>query len=171
MKKLLRNPALLERYDKAIRTYLEDGHAERVPPPVDQANARNMYYMPHRPVLRESSSTTKLRVVFDALSHAEGKRSLNDFLQKGPNMVPDLVQLLLKFRLYRIAITADVRKAFLQIGIKQEDRDFLRFLWFANSPALNNEELKLEEWRMTRVPFGTTGSPFLLAATLSHHLD
>ncbi|XP_064486179.1 uncharacterized protein LOC135398725 [Ornithodoros turicata] len=171
MKKLHRNPDLLERYDNAIRTYLEDGHAEKVPPSGQQQNTGQVYYMPHRPVLRESSSTTKLRFVFDASSHAEGKRSLNDFLQKGPNMVPDLVQLLLKFRLHRIAITADVRKAFLQIGIKQEDRDFLRFLWFANSPALNNEERELEEWRMTRVPFGTTASPFLLAATLSHHLD
>ncbi|XP_064475507.1 uncharacterized protein LOC135389381 [Ornithodoros turicata] len=168
--RLARGPEMLARYDEAIRTYLEEGHAEKVKSASDEADTGQVYYMPHRPVIRESSATTKLRVVFDASSHASGAPSLNDCLEKGPKMVPDLVRLLLRFRLHRIAITADVRKAFLQIGIKEEDRDFLRFLWFSTPPTPGHEMPPVEEWRMTAVPFGTAASPFLLAATLSHHL-
>ncbi|XP_064469624.1 uncharacterized protein LOC135384348 [Ornithodoros turicata] len=168
--RMARDSEMLARYDGAIRTYLEEGHAEMVKPASDEADTGQVYYMPHRPVIRESLATTKLRVVFDASSHVSGALSLNDCLEKGPKMVPDLVRLPLKFRLHRIAITADVRKAFLQIGIKEEDRDVIRFLWCSAPPTPGHEMPPAEESRMTAIAFGTAASPFLLAATLSHHL-
>ena len=47
-------------------------------------------------------------------------------------MIPKLFYILVKFRLHPIALVADIEKVFLMIGITEEDRDKLRFLWFEN---------------------------------------
>lgn len=145
-----------------------DGIAERVVDNIGDVNDR-VYYMPHQAVIRESSMSTRLRVVFDASSHDKYSKSLNDNLESGPNMTADLVGLLLRFRGHRITLVADIEKAFLQIQIRESDRDALRFLWLGTAPDDGGLPL-IETWRMTRVPFGTTSSPFLLAATVRHHL-
>lgn len=167
VRQLERTGNMLE-YDEAIRNYLKNGHAEKVTAEDSCPNVE--YYMPHRAVIRTNSSTTRIRVVFDASSHSVGSSSLNDHLEKGPKLNADLVGVLLRFRLHKVAITADIEKAFLQVAIQSQDRDALRFLWFSEAPIPDNQHPQLECWRMTRVPFGTTASPFLLGATLQHHL-
>ncbi|XP_077553123.1 uncharacterized protein LOC144167838 [Haemaphysalis longicornis] len=171
-KKLSKNKGLLEEYDQAIRFYQNSGIAERVDDEgSDEGAAKVLYYMPHQAVVRENSSSTKLRIVFDASSHCANSKFLNDSLESGPNLNPDLVALLLNFRTHPIALVADVEKAFLQIGVKEEDRDALRFLWYKDPPRPNEPIPEIETWRMTRLTFGTTASPFLLAATLQHHFQ
>lgn len=96
--------------------------------------------------------------------------SLNKCLDTGPNLNPELLSVLLKFRENRIAVTADIEKAFLQISIVENDRDALRFLWTNTIPKLGEKD-QVCVMRMTRVPFGATTSPFLLAATIRHHLE
>lgn len=118
--------------------------------------------MPHHAVIREDKATTKLRVVFDASSHKDGCPSLNDCLLAGPNLNPDLLTILVKFRLHPIAFMADITKAFLQISVADKDRDALRFLWLTR--PLDAEDTKSRTLRMTRVVFGVSSSPFLLAA-------
>lgn len=81
--------------------------------------------MPHQLVIKESR-TTKLRVAFDASSRSHRSKSLNDNLESGPNLNADLVGLLLNFRKHKIALVADIEKAFLQIVINKKDRDALR---------------------------------------------
>lgn len=170
LKRLSRNEQLLDEYDRSIRNYMTAGHAEKVPERALQADTQRVYYMPHQAVVRSCSSTTRLRIVFDASSHRPGCSPLNEHLEKGPKLNADLVGILVRFRLFQVAITADIEKAFLQIGVRTEDRDALRFLWFETKPT-SGAAANIEEWRMTRVPFGTTSSPFLLTATLMHHLD
>ena len=70
------------------------------------------YYMLHQAVLRESSGTARLRVVFDASSHGNKSKSLNQNLESGPNLIADLVGLLLNFRSHRIAL---VERRMIQI--------------------------------------------------------
>ncbi|XP_038162876.1 uncharacterized protein LOC119797746 [Cyprinodon tularosa] len=139
----------------------EDVPKECTPPP-----SSRIYYLPHHAVLREDKVRTKLRVVFDASSHEDGSPSLNDCLLTGPNLNPDLMSVLIKFRLHEIAYMADIKKAFLQISLSEVDRDSVRFLWFTGPPTEDN----LRVLRMTRVVFGASSSPFLLAATIRKHL-
>lgn len=167
--RLIRDPQLLNDYDEAIRSYGNNDHAEVVP--ANEVWPDHVYYMPHREVIRESSTTTKLRVVFDASSHSRGVASLNDCLETGPKLNPDILDILLRFRTKPVAVTSDIQKAFLQINVHKADRDALRFLWFEEIPSQPSAWNRIVEWRMTRVPFGTTASPFLLAATLRHHLS
>lgn len=125
--------------------------------------------MPHKEVIREQALTTKVRIVFDASSHAKGCNSLNECLENGDNLYQDLGKIL-RFRTHRIAMLADIEKAFLQISIKEEDRDAFRFLWFQEGNPPEFSVSQLQEWRMTHVPFGAMCSPFLLTATILHHL-
>ena len=166
LKRFNNNDELYEQYDQVIQEYQAEGIIEDV---TNVETENPVYYMPHHPIIKESRITTKLRIVFDASSHERESRSLNECLFTGPNLNPDLLSILIKFRQHRVAMMADITKAFLQIGLNERDRDVLRFLWFKERPA-PFEDLKLAIMRMTRVPFGATASPFLLAATIRHHL-
>lgn len=151
-----------------VEDYLQQGIAEDVTE--GECSTSNVkYYLPHHAVLREDKMTTKLRVVFDALSHEDGCPSLNNCLLTGPNLNPDLLGILIRFRLHDIAFTADIKKTFLQIFLAAKDRDAVRFLWLTASPKEEAGE-KLRVLRMTRVVFGVSPSPFLLAATVKRHL-
>ena len=106
----------------------------------------------------------KVRIVFDA---AAGQRSaLNDHIHAGPNLIADLTGLLIRFRFKMVALVGDLEKAFLQVALHSDDRDVTRFLWKekASDPTPT-------VYRMTRVLFGVNASPFLLQATIRHHLE
>ncbi|XP_037505495.1 uncharacterized protein LOC119381810 [Rhipicephalus sanguineus] len=168
LSRLSSKDGLLQTYDATIRDYLLARHAEVVKE--TSRNPAKVYYMPHKEVIREQALTTKVRVVFYASSRAPGCKSLNECLEKGDNLYQDLVKILLRFRTHPIAIMADIKKAFLQISIKEEDRDAFRFLWFEEGDVAEFLQKQVQEWRMTRVPFGATCSPFLLTATILHHI-
>ncbi|XP_077528171.1 uncharacterized protein LOC144139787 [Haemaphysalis longicornis] len=169
LKRFRGQPDLLRQYDKTIRTYFDEGHAERVT--CDKEDGKpNTYYMPHHGVVRRDAVTTKLRVVFDASSHVPCHPSLNSVLLKGPKLDANLLKLLVEFRCHHVVLVADIKKAYLQMVIREEDRDALRFLWVKHLPNEEDPLPQIVHWRMTRVPFGATSSPFLLAATLRHHL-
>lgn len=73
------------------------------------------------------------------------------------------MSVLIKFRLHEVAYMADIKKAFLQISLSERDCDAVRFLWFTGPPTEEKDE-RLQVLRMTRVVFGASPSPFLLAA-------
>lgn len=81
-----------------------------------------MYYLPHHPVIKEDRAATKLRVVFDASSHEKFSCSSNKCLLLGPNLNPDLLNILIKFRQYPVAVTADIESACLQKSLNKRDR-------------------------------------------------
>ena len=82
--------------------------------------------------------------------------SLNDRLMTGPNYIPKLFNVLIRFRSYPIALTSNIEKAFLMIHIAEADRDYLRFLWFEN-PFV--QHTKLVHYRFTRLVFSLRPSP------------
>ena len=71
--------------------------------------------MPHHAVMREEATISKIRVVFYASSSKIGERSLNDTIDPGPSLLPDLVGFLLCFRELPAAVQADIHKAFFMI--------------------------------------------------------
>ena len=78
--------------------------------------------------------------------------SLNDTLFVGPTLHPPLVDVLLRFTLHQVALTADVSKMYRAVKLSQSDKDMHRFVWRSQP----NESLK--EYRMTRVTFGVSAS-------------
>ena len=92
--------------------------------------------------------------------------SLNDCIEAGPSLIPNLVEVLIRFRRWKVALTADISKAFLQIKLARKDRDVHRFLW-----QLDQEDSSVRVMRFLRVTFGVKASPFLLNATIQYHLS
>ncbi|GFS96121.1 uncharacterized protein TNCV_2709911 [Trichonephila clavipes] len=88
---------------------------------------REAYYLPHHAVLQDSSTNTKLRVVFDASAKSTSVYSL-DLLMVGPRVQRDVYRILLCFRTFQIAVCADFEKMFRQIRILSEDTNSQRIL-------------------------------------------
>ena len=62
---------------------------------------------------------------------------------------------------------SDIKSAFLNIRIDESDRDFLRFLWIDN---IESEAPSLSVKRFISLLFGLKCSPFILLATVNHHM-
>ncbi|GFQ67373.1 integrase catalytic domain-containing protein [Trichonephila clavata] len=149
------------RYKDVINNYVREGIVERTS--WDSLSDSQGFYLPHHAVIRSDKTTSRLRVVFDGSAHEDGHLLLNQSLYTGPNLHPNMLELLLRFRKNPVAFTADVKSAFLQIELDLRDRDFTSFFWTDN---LNNNPYVLN---FTRVLFGLRPCPYLLAATLKHH--
>ncbi len=109
--------------------YFALGHAEEVPIADLHKPPQQVFYMSMHTVHKESSSTTKLRVVFDASAKSCTGVSLNDLLMVGPTVHPPLLDVLLRFRRHKIALTADVSKMYRAIELTEADKDYHRFVW------------------------------------------
>jgi hypothetical protein len=89
----------------AMNEYFKQGHAIKAPKTEEffkkEDNGEDFYdcfYLPHLAVIKESSSSTKTRIVFDASRKSSNGVSLNDTLLTGPAMQSDIVDKLLNFR-------------------------------------------------------------------------
>jgi hypothetical protein len=110
--------------------------------------------------------------VYDASAkERKDNKSLNECLYRGPVLLKNLCGIHMRFRLHKIALVSDIEKAFLQIGLQPNDRDVTRFFWIKDieNPSVTTQNV--EVYRFCRVPFGVISSPFLLGATVEHHLD
>jgi len=101
------NVTLREQYLQFIREYIRLGHMEKIN---DSELNEPGYYLPHHPVFKCTSLTTKLRVVFDASCKTSTGISLNDTLMVGPVLQPDLLYIILKFRVWQFVMVADIEK-------------------------------------------------------------
>lgn len=70
--------------------------------------------------------------------------------------------------MYPVALTGDIEKAFLMISIAEKDRDTLRFLWV---DSISKSSPSVVALRFNRVVFGVSSSPFLVTATIQHHME
>ncbi|XP_029154912.1 uncharacterized protein LOC114927999 [Nylanderia fulva] len=120
-----------------------------------------LVYIPHHPVLRESSSTTKLRVVFNALYKTSNGSTLNDYLMIGPKLQRKLASIILRWRQFRYVYTVDIEKMFRQIRVHPNDADFVRILW----RSANNKSIKA--YRLLTVTYGTAPAPYLAMRVLN----
>ena len=124
-------------------------------------DGRPCCYLPHHAVYK--SSNGKFRRVQDGKARpSKGAYSLNDCLETGPNLVANILHILMGFRKFKHGCKADIERAFPQVVIHADDRDALRLLWFENN--------EICVYRFARLPFGLTCSPMILAATLQRHL-
>ena len=119
------------------------------------------YYIPHHYVTNPNKQN-KFRVAFDASATFLGT-SLNDYLLKGPDVLKSLVTILLRFRKGKYSVSADIEKMFQQIFVKQNDRNYLRFLW------RDNPNLVIDEYQMNVHIFGKNDSPCIANLSLKQY--
>ena len=147
LRRLRQTPEILKLYDSTIQDQLLKGIVE--PVPIDSETTNLVHYLPHHGVVRTDRTTTKLRIVYDASSKTNGP-SLNECLYRGPKFNQLVLDLLIRFWSYKIALVADLEKAFLMIAVDEKDRDVLRFLWIddVSKESLSCVSTDLPEWLM-----------------------
>lgn len=161
MEKRFRNdPALKVEYSSFMREYLDLNRMERVP--ISDMNLGNdsVFYLPHHAVRNESSTTTKLRVVFNGSMKTSTGISLNDKLLVGPTIQEDLFSIIVRWRSHRVVINADVTKMYRQIRMQSEHSNYQRIVWrFSESDPVT-------DYRLTTVTYGTASAAFLAIRAL-----
>ncbi|GFX90048.1 integrase catalytic domain-containing protein [Trichonephila clavipes] len=157
---LISNPDKYKLYRNFMKEYIDLKHMCVEPVPDSEINNIKSLYLPHHGVVRDTSCTTKLRVVFDASSKISSGLSLNDLVMVGPRVQPELFPILIQFRIFSVAICADVEKMFRQIKVHEEDVGWQRVLC-RDSPTE-----PIREYRLTTVTYGTSSAPFLSTRTL-----
>lgn len=153
-RQFLRNPETQTEYTRCLDEYIHLGHMETV---VDDNNPH--YYIPHHAVFKESS-TTRLRVVFDASCKTSNGKCLNDFLMKGPVLQPKLFATLLNWRKYKFVMAADIEKMYRMIWVHPDHRRYQRIIW--KHPTTGD----IQNYQLNTVTFGTASAPFLAIRTL-----
>lgn len=148
-KKFENDIELKVQYTSVIHSYLTLDHMSPLNPPQESEG----FYLPHHGVIKSSSNTTKLRVVYDASAKSSSGVSLNDILMVGPTIQDDLFTLLIRFRFYIYVLLADIEKMYRQFLIREEDRKYQKILW------LENDEIK--EFHLNTITFGLAPASFL----------
>ncbi|XP_052753688.1 uncharacterized protein LOC128201267 [Galleria mellonella] len=159
-KRFLHKPEFKNQYTNFMDEYLSHEHMEMIPENELNTNNKNIYYLPHHAVLRPSSLSTKLRVVFDGSAVPANGKSLNDELLIGPPLLQDIRYLITRWRQHKICLVADIQKMYRQILVSKKDIDLQRIVW---RESLNDP---IQEYRLLTVTYGTSCAPFLAIRTL-----
>ena len=153
-KRLKGKPETLQKFNSTIESDLQKNYIAPVimthPPP------EHIWYLPTHAV-ENPNKPGKVRRVANAASMFKGT-SLNDNLLTGPDLLTDLLKLILRFREHAIGVLADIEGMFMQIAIRPEDQSALRFLWL--------EDDLVRQYQYTRLIFGANCSPCCAIFTL-----
>jgi hypothetical protein len=160
------NVALRHVYHDNMLDYIKKVQVEI---PHTEEGTADQFYLPHHTVKKEKRGEAKWRIVFDGSCHEEHAPSLKDALEMGPNLLPEILKTLLRFRLYPVGIIGDIGQAFLQLSLHKRDRDLTRFHYYRvikDEDGNNDTTREIITYRFTRLPFDLTCSPFLLSAPI-----
>ncbi|XP_055527362.1 uncharacterized protein LOC129719983 [Wyeomyia smithii] len=154
-RKLERDAGLKRQYHDFMAEYAALGHMSIVPD--DNLDGPYAFYLPHHPVIKASSSTTKVRVVFDGSAKTRTGHSLNEALLVGPVVQDELLTHIVRFRKFPIALVADIEKMYRQVLIHPEDRSFQRILWrFSSKKPISTYELSTVTYSVSPSSFLST---------------
>lgn len=148
--KLKRNPTYKRMYSDFMQEYRALGHMTKV-----NTYEWPYYFLPHHGVFKEGSSTTKLRVVYDASCPTTNNKSLNDIQYIGPKLQNDIFSILLRFRQYQYVACADIEKAYRQTLIQPDQRNLQLIMWRENPSE------PIDIYRLNTITYGTASAPYL----------
>ncbi|XP_060879186.1 uncharacterized protein LOC132951391 [Metopolophium dirhodum] len=137
-KRLQKDTQLKRDYVKFMSEYEALGHMERIDKEIENKDEEGKYYIPHHAVRNDSSTTTKLRVVFDASCKTDTGVSLNDILLK------------------------DITKMYRQFLVVEDQRDFQRVLWRPEPTQ------PIHVYRLNTLTYGTVPASYLATACLEN---
>ena len=151
--------------NESIKTWENDHIIEKVPNLPDFLQKHPAHsFLPHMGVFKPDRETTKCRIVF--LSNLCGKDeaggitvSHNQAIHPGPNLNQKITTSLIHLRFDAHLLCFDLKKAFLQIALNDEDSNRLLFLWFRD---VEKDDFTIQAFRSLRLPFGIRCSPTLL---------
>ena len=151
-KRLAKDQTLWEKYSNTIKEDLDQGHVVRVKDAHKvESRSEREWYLPHHPVVNPNKPG-KVRRVLNGAAKFHGA-SLNKSLLTGPDLLQNLIYVLLWFRQHQFAVSAGIEGMFLQVAVLPCDQPSLRFLW-REDPTSN-----VVVHQYTRHIFGAKDSP------------
>lgn len=174
------NPVLKKEYSKFIQEYQSLGHMTEISE-LDNTSDMDIvcpsnnfvyldgsinptslsrYFLPHHAVYKPDSLSTRLRVVFDGSCSTTNGKSLNQSQIVGPIIQDDLFAILLRFRLFEVALVADIEKMYRMINIQANQRRLQSIIW------RDNPYEKLKVFELNTVTYGTSSASYLATKTL-----
>ena len=115
-----------QKYAESIRDDVERGYVKKLSEAEVQRESKGIWYLPHRYVINPKKPD-RLRRVYDASAKFMGQ-SLNDKIFAGPNLLPSLFGVMLRFCEGRIAIAADVKEMYHILRLPDCDKPSMKFL-------------------------------------------
>ncbi|XP_075163061.1 uncharacterized protein LOC142235687 [Haematobia irritans] len=162
--RLLKIPQFKNEYDSTLEEYLTLKHMVPVSAP-NPLHDSSYYYLPHHAVIKPESTTTKVRVVFNASAASSNGSSLNDLLHIGPSVQNDLTLLILKWRFYRYVFNGDIQKMYRQILVNKDHTPFQRILYRKCPKG------PIQDYELQTVTFGVNSAPYLAIRTMIQLAD
>ena len=154
-RRFLRDPDFKLNYTRFIHEYLALGHMELLP-----SDVQPKFILPHHGVVKEESSTTRLRVVFDGSCRTSTGVSLNDIQRVGPSVQDDLFSILIRFRKHALVVSADIAKMYRCVLVDPSQRSTQCILW------RDSVSLPLQIYQLNTVTYGTASAPYLATRCL-----
>ncbi|CAG9132520.1 unnamed protein product [Plutella xylostella] len=157
-RKMARQDYFAQQYKNFMNEYKELGHMKLAT--TATKHAEKQVFLPHHGVIRESSTTTKLRVVFNASMKTSTNYSLNDLMEKGPNLQKDIMTLIIKWRSFKYVLTGVIEKMYRNILLTEKQQPLQQIIWRTSSQE------HLQEMQLCSLSFGAKAAPYLAMRTL-----
>lgn len=163
VKMLKKKDEIANAFTKLIKSWINDGILEEIP--LHQLETKKYTELPYHAVIRKDKSSTPVRPVINGNGCDPGQASANDLLHPGPNILPQIFDIITRIRDKKVFAVGDVSKAFLQIELADEDQHMLVIRW---PEMLQNGFWDTKFLRFKRLPFGINCAPFILNASLRY---
>ncbi|CAK1582171.1 unnamed protein product [Parnassius mnemosyne] len=151
-----KQPEIKSAYVDFIEEYRKLGHLA-----ISEVDRPELaYFVPHHPVIREDSESTRLRVVFDASARTSSGLSINDIQMIGPTVQDSLFNILIRFRQYRYVLSADIEKMYRQGLVNESDQNLQLILW------RDAEDKPIQTLRLNTLTYGFASASFLATRCL-----
>ena len=148
-----------------MQKYIDADHVEEVPPEeFTPLRPNHAWWIPVFSVTHPKKK--KVRIVFDSAARYHGT-SLNDQLLPGPDVINRLKYVLLGFRCGYVAFSADIECMFHNFRLRQQDKDYLRFLWY----QCNDPSREITQFRAKVHIFGNSSSPAVAVLGLRYAVN
>ncbi|XP_069358401.1 uncharacterized protein [Maniola hyperantus] len=150
-RRFIKQPVLKQLYVEFIKEYADLKHLSVY----DKPPSETSFYLPHHPVLKLTSESSKIRVVYDGSAQTTSGFSVNDLQMVGPNIQDSLFNILVRFRQHKYVLSADIEKMYRSIMVDESDRDLQLILW------REQESQPLMTLQLNTVTYGLSSSSFL----------
>ncbi|XP_028415610.1 uncharacterized protein LOC114538968 [Dendronephthya gigantea] len=127
-RRLAKNPNHAEAYDKQMRELNEMNFSRKVSSEELKTYKGPIHYISHHEIVKPEKKSTPIRIVFNSSASYKGHR-LNDYWMKGPDLLNNMLGVLLRFRENKVAINADISKMYHRVLIPERDQHVHRYLW------------------------------------------
>ena len=119
-----------------------------------------IHYIHHHEIMKPESDSTPIRIVFNSSFNYKGHR-LNDYWAKGPDMLNELIGILIRFRQGLIAVVGDLSKMYNSVALEEVEQHTHRFVW-RNAEG----DKPPEHYVLTAVGFGDRPSGIIATLAL-----